>query len=106
MKAATLARIAAAQAGRQALVVVTRLADGAQCLVDESGCGGEFALAPGAAWPKPRPSCSPGAAVPWRPCPAAFARAYVPAPRLLIVGAVHIAQALAAWRRRPVTKSR
>ena len=34
MKAAALARIAAAQEKRLALVVVTRLVDGAQCVVD------------------------------------------------------------------------
>ena len=44
MKAATLARIAVAQRQRQALVVVTRLADGAQCLVDAAGSSGDLAL--------------------------------------------------------------
>jgi xanthine/CO dehydrogenase XdhC/CoxF family maturation factor len=37
-------RIAAAMAAREALVVVTRLVDGAQCVVDAQGCGGDFSL--------------------------------------------------------------
>ncbi len=94
MKAATLARIAAAQADRQALVVVTRLADGAQCLVDADGCDGKLALAP-------EPLAEAASLLQSGRCgaletvPGSFARAYVPSPRLLIVGAVHIAQALA-----------
>ena len=46
MKAATLARIAEAQVARRALVVVTRLGDGAQCMVDAAGCSEELSLAP------------------------------------------------------------
>ena len=94
MKAATLARIGETQQARQALVVVTRLADGAQCMIDAAGVSGELALTPeqtaaaAALLASGRSASLPGA-------DALFARAYVPSPRLLIVGAVHIAQALA-----------
>ncbi len=94
MKAATLARIAEALATRQALVVVTRLADGAQCIVDASGCSGELELAA-----EQRAEAvslfQSGRCGALDSLPGSFARAYVPSPRLLIVGAVHIAQALA-----------
>jgi len=94
MKAATLARIVRAQQQRQALVVVTRLADGVQCVVDAAGCNGELALVP------PQAAEAAGLLASGRSALLAgeeklFARAYVPSPRLLIVGAVHIAQALA-----------
>jgi xanthine dehydrogenase accessory factor len=94
MKAATLARIAWAQQQRAALVVVTRLADGVQCVVDAAGCSGELELAPlqateaAALLAGSRSALLAGEE-------GLFARAYVPSPRLLIVGAVHIAQALA-----------
>jgi len=93
MRAATLARIVAAQRQREALAVVTRLADGAQCLVDASGCSGELELSPQQAAAAAEMLAAGRSA----PLAAAgcFVRAYVPAPRLLIVGAVHIAQALA-----------
>ena len=44
MKSAVLARIAAAQRQRQALVVVTRLGDGVQCLLDSGAIEGELSL--------------------------------------------------------------
>lgn len=94
MKAATLVRIAEAQAQRQALVVVTRLADGAQCLVDSSGGNGELQLA-AAALEEVAALLQSGRSAALAGEPGCFARAYVPSPRLLIIGAVHIAQALA-----------
>ncbi len=94
MKAATLARIAEAQAKRQALVVVTRLVDGAQCLVDAAGCNGELQLATGAV-AEAAALLQSGRSASLASESGCFARAYVPSPRLLIVGAVHIAQALA-----------
>jgi xanthine dehydrogenase accessory factor len=94
MKAATLARIARAQQQREALVVVTRLADGLQCAVDAAGCSGELMLAPPQA-AEAAALLASGRSVLLVGEERLFARAYVPAPRLLIVGAVHIAQALA-----------
>lgn len=94
MKAAALARLAEAQAQRRALVVVTRLGDGAQCLVDAGGCSGELALDT-AQRVEAEALLHTGRSASLASEPGCFARAYVPSPRLLIVGAVHIAQALA-----------
>lgn len=94
MKRSTLVRLAGAQAARQPLVVVTRLADGAQCLIDAAGCAGDLDLSaePLAA---ARDFLRAGRSAPLAGAEGLFARAYMPAPRLLIVGAVHIAQGLA-----------
>ena len=94
MKRVALARIAQAQSGRRALVVVTRLADGAQCLMDVDSVDGELSLSP-AQVTEARSLLSSGRSTALSGADGLFARAYVPSPRLLIVGAVHIAQALA-----------
>ena len=94
MKRAALARIAEAQSRRRPLVAVTRLGDGAQCLVDAEACEGELALSP-ELLAEARSLLSSGRSTPLAGADGLFARAYVPSPRLLIVGAVHIAQALA-----------
>lgn len=94
MKAATLARIAQAQQQREALVVVTRLADGVQCVVDAAGYSGELVLAPQQV-AEAETLLGSGRSMQLAGGDSLFARAYVPSPRLLIVGAVHIAQALA-----------
>lgn len=97
MKREALARIADAQRRRRALVAVTRLADGAQCLVDAETVDGELTLSP-AELAAARGLMSSGRSASLSSAlPGAeglFARAYVPSPRMLIVGAVHIAQAL------------
>ncbi|MDP1610308.1 MAG: XdhC family protein [Sulfuritalea sp.] len=98
MKRATLARIAEAQQARQALMVVTWLADGAQCLLDAAASEGELRLSPEQLAAARSLLDSGRSASLSGTLPGAeglFARAYVPSPRLLIVGAVHIAQALA-----------
>jgi len=93
MKREALARIAEAQHQRRALVAVTRLADGAQCLVDAETCEGELTLSP-AELAAARNLMGSGRSAELPGAEGLFARAYVPAPRLLIIGAVHIAQAL------------
>jgi len=93
MKREALARIAEAQHQRRALAAVTRLADGAQCLVDAETCEGELTLSP-AELAAARNFMSSGRSAELPGAEGLFARAYVPAPRLLIIGAVHIAQAL------------
>jgi xanthine dehydrogenase accessory factor len=94
MKRATLARVAEAHSRRQPLMVVTRLGDGAQCLLDATSCDGELQLAP-QQLEQARELLLGGRSTTLPGTDPLFARAYVPSPRLLIIGAVHIAQALA-----------
>ncbi len=88
------ARIVAAGRQRRALVVVTRLADAARCLVTAEGVEGGLVPAD-AVLAEAQERLVSGRSGRLEADPELFARAYVPAPRLLIVGAVHIAQALA-----------
>ena len=94
MKTAVLATIAEAQGQRRAVGVVTRLADGVQCLLDAETCAGELLLSPGQL-NEARSLLSSGRSSSLSGSDGLFMRAYVPSSRLLIVGAVHIAQALA-----------
>jgi xanthine dehydrogenase accessory factor len=95
VKPQTLAALAARRQARRAVVLITRLDDGAQALVDTADAEGELplgttALAEARALLQRAESglldCDAGL----------FARSYVPPPRLLVVGAVHIAQTLHA----------
>lgn len=79
---------------RQSLVVVTRLVDGAQCLLSDASCDGELILSP-EQLAEARAILTSGRSMRLSAAEGLFGRAYVPLPRLLIVGAVHIAQALA-----------
>ncbi len=75
-------------------MLVTRLADGAQCLLDAATAAGRLPLSAEQA-AEARSLLSSGRSTRLNCDEGLFARAYVPSPRLLIVGAVHIAQALA-----------
>jgi xanthine dehydrogenase accessory factor len=94
MKREILARIAEAQRMRRPLAVVTRLRDGAQCLVDGASVEGELLPSP-AQLEETRSLLASGRSAALADADDLFVRAYTPAPRMLIVGAVHIAQALA-----------
>ena len=96
MKAETVAALQDARTKRRAVVLATRLSDAAETLVYPD----KARRRAGRAMPR---CCRPRAA-PWRsaaarPSTSAARRSscnvYVPPPRLIIVGAVHIAQSLA-----------
>ncbi len=95
MKTALFDQLLAERRARRAVAVVTRLADGTQALVGDDGVAGDLAL-------------TPAQLAETRRCLAAdrsgaldsgegglFVRCHVTAPRLLVIGAVHITQALA-----------
>jgi xanthine dehydrogenase accessory factor len=94
MRRDVLDRLMAAGAGRAAVAVVTRLSDGAQALVDrEVLCGdleldSELVAAVGRSVRQERSGALPQHED-------LFVRVYAGPPRLLVVGAVHIAAALA-----------
>lgn len=79
---------------RRSLAVVTRLSDASHASYDGARANGALALddATGA---EVRRLLLSGASATLQSAPGLFARSYVTAPRLLVIGAVHITQALA-----------
>jgi len=88
------AAIAQALAARRPLARLVRLADGQQALLGDEGASGALVL-PGEAAAEAVAMLARGASGMLEAAPGVFVRAYAPAPRLLVVGAVHIAQVLA-----------
>ena len=95
MKTELFERLLAARAARRAVTVVTRLADGAQALVCGDEVSGELELTTGQREEIRRRLRNDRSGTLDAPDGALFTRCYAQAPRLLIVGAVHVSQVLA-----------
>ncbi len=95
MKLDYLAQILAARAQKRPIALATRLADGAQSLYDGATCTGAVALSAG------QIAEAHGLLLAGRSAPLAasegaiFLRCYAPPAKLVMIGAVHIAQFLA-----------
>lgn len=86
--------LAVHRAAGRSCSLVTRLADGAQALVEPGGVRGELALGP-EQLAEIAELLVTGTSAPLSSDEGLFARSYAAPPRLLVVGAVHIAQFLA-----------
>lgn len=95
MKPAVFEQLLADRAAKRAVAVVTRLADGLQALVHEDDAAGELALAPEQLAEVRRRLRGDRSGALESAAGELFARCYASAPRLVVVGAVHITQALA-----------
>ncbi len=95
MKAELFEQVLADRAGKRAVAVVTRLADGAQALVHDDDAAGELQLTPEQVAEARRRLRANRSGVLETAQEALFARCHVSAPRMVVIGAVHIAQALA-----------
>ncbi|HJW57829.1 MAG TPA: methylmalonyl Co-A mutase-associated GTPase MeaB [Burkholderiaceae bacterium] len=88
-------QLLAARAARRPVAMVTRLADGVQALVFQDEAAGALALTVAQLDEVRKMVRADRSGALESGDGALFARAYVAAPRLMIIGAVHIAQALA-----------
>lgn len=88
MTPATLAQLAAARAGARPVVLATRLPDGEQCLLPDPAVNEALNAAATRALHSDRSGTVDVSRETW------FLHAFNPALRLVVVGAVHIAQAL------------
>ncbi|MDP1652422.1 MAG: XdhC family protein, partial [Rhodocyclaceae bacterium] len=95
MKAELFERLLAERAAKRAVTLVTRLADGEQALVIGDEITGDLQLAPEQRDEIHRRLRSDKSGALESSDGKLFARCYVSAPRMVIVGAVHITQALA-----------
>jgi xanthine dehydrogenase accessory factor len=94
MKANAFLALRRAETEGHPVALVTRLTDGAQCIVEGTAVSGELVLL-AAASAEVQSRLLVGGSGPLDCDDGLFARIYAPAYRLLIIGAVHIAQALA-----------
>ena len=92
--ATPLADLLAAQVERRPAALLTRLADGAQCLLQNAGSSGDLQLS-AAQQQEALTRLVADRSGPLDDDEGIFLRVYAPTPRLLVIGAVHIAQALA-----------
>ena len=95
MKAELFERLLAERSAKRAAAVVTRFSDGAQALVAETGVTGDLPLTPEQLDETQRRLLTDRSGVLDSSAGALFARCHAQPPRLVVVGAVHITQALA-----------
>lgn len=96
MKRELFEALLAERRAKRSVALVTRLADGVQALVDAAGLRGELALdADGLAEVRRRLAAERSGLVETTAGDTLFVRCHVAAQRLVIIGAVHITQALA-----------